>query len=291
MDWLEKLNKVVEYVEEHITEELDMNNIAKISQTSSFDFLRMFSNVAGISLSDYIRCRRISLSVEDILAGEKIIDVAFKYGYSNPTSFTRAFKDMYGIAPSALKNNPIYLKPYQPMTFVNIIKGVQQVEHRIVEKEAFRIIGYTGQPDIEAIKNFPLWTKLNEEGIFTKLLELNDQEPQGRMELSHANIDLENEKVDYFYCIGVASDAPLNTAAFPPGLTEFTVPASTWAVFKAGGKGTTPFTIGEEASKAIGDWLPTSGYSSIVESSFILYTNTDDNNSEGEIWIAVKKEA
>lgn len=91
MNWINQLNEAMDYIEEHLTDEIDYEEIRKITCCSSFHFQRMFSYMAGITLSEYIRRRKMSLAAKDIKNGEKVIDVALKYGYQSPTSFNRVF--------------------------------------------------------------------------------------------------------------------------------------------------------------------------------------------------------
>ncbi|MCL2388336.1 MAG: helix-turn-helix transcriptional regulator, partial [Defluviitaleaceae bacterium] len=100
MDWIERLNKAIVCIEENITEEIEYAQLAKIACCSSYQFQRMFSYIAGVPLPEYIRRRKISLAAVDLQSGEKIIDVALKYGYTSPTAFNRAFQSIHGIAPS-----------------------------------------------------------------------------------------------------------------------------------------------------------------------------------------------
>ena len=104
MDWIERLNKAISYLEEHIKEETDYEQAAKIACCSTYHFQRMFTYMAGIPLSEYIRRRRMSLAAADLQRSDaKIMDIALKYGYASPTAFNRAFQNVHGITPSAAK--------------------------------------------------------------------------------------------------------------------------------------------------------------------------------------------
>jgi len=111
MEWIERLNDAISYIEEHLTEEIDMNQLGRIACCSSYHFQRMFTYMAGVPLSEYIRRRKMSLAAVDLQGrGMKIIDVAGKYGYSSPTAFNRAFQSVHGIAPSSLKKEGVSVK-------------------------------------------------------------------------------------------------------------------------------------------------------------------------------------
>jgi len=126
MDWIENLNKAIIYMEEHMTEEIDYVQVAKIACCSSYHFQRMFAYIAGIPLAEYIRRRKMSLAVIDLLDGkEKVIDIALKYGYSSPTAFNRAFQSIHGIAPSHIKESSGSLKNYPAISFELIINTLE----------------------------------------------------------------------------------------------------------------------------------------------------------------------
>ncbi len=106
MEWIERLNKAVNYIEENITETIDMEEVSKIAYCSSYHFQRIFAYIADIPLSEYIRRRRMSLAAVDLQSGtEKVIDISLKYGYDSPTAFNRAFKSVHGIAPSQARED------------------------------------------------------------------------------------------------------------------------------------------------------------------------------------------
>lgn len=126
MDWIENLNKALAYMEEHMTEEIDYVQVAKIACCSSYHFQRMFAYIAGVPLAEYIRRRKMSLAAIDLQTGdEKIIDIALKYGYSSPTAFNRAFQSVHGIAPSLIKESSMALKSYPAISFKLIINTLE----------------------------------------------------------------------------------------------------------------------------------------------------------------------
>ena len=142
MEWMKRLNQAVSYIEEHLTEEIDYEELAKIACCSTYHFQRMFSYIADVTLSEYIRRRRMSMAAAELSTGkEKIVDIALKYGYDSPTAFNRAFQSVHHTAPSAARKNGIILKSYPPISFQITIKGDAEMNYRIETKESFRIIG------------------------------------------------------------------------------------------------------------------------------------------------------
>ncbi len=143
MDVLDSLNKALAYLEEHLTGDIDYTEIAKIAGCSEYHFKRMFSFLAGLSLSEYIRRRRLTLAALDLKDSNlRIIDVAVKYGYESADSFSRAFQSIHGILPSEARNGSSRLKAYPRMTFQLAIKGGGAMNYRIVEKAPFKLVGF-----------------------------------------------------------------------------------------------------------------------------------------------------
>ena len=188
MNLLEKMNGALTYVEENLTGDIDFKKVAKLACCSEYHFKRMFSFLAGITLSEYIRRRRLSLAAFELNnSNTRIIDVAIKYGYSSPDSFTRAFQSFHGVTPSEARNNGQSLKTYSRVTFQLSIKGGSELNYRIVEKEAFRIVGIMKRvpiifhgvnPEIAS-----MWKTLNDEMI-NKLKQLSNVEPLGLIQAS-----------------------------------------------------------------------------------------------------------
>ena len=124
MDSLRSMNNALEYIEEHLTEEIDYSEVSKIAYCSEYHFKRIFSFLAGISLSEYIRRRRLTLAAFDLKDRDlRIIDVAVKYGYNSADSFSRAFHSIHGILPSEARSENAQLKAYPRMTFQLSIQG------------------------------------------------------------------------------------------------------------------------------------------------------------------------
>ncbi|WP_038025674.1 helix-turn-helix transcriptional regulator, partial [Tetragenococcus muriaticus] len=142
MDLLENMNAAIDYVENHLEEEIEYQEIAKIACFSEHHFKRMFSFIAGISLAEYIRRRRLTLAGFDLKeTNMRVIDVAIKYGYHSPDSFSRAFQVLHEVTPSLAKNSNVSLKAFPRMSFQITIKGDVEMNYRFVENEAFTIVG------------------------------------------------------------------------------------------------------------------------------------------------------
>ena len=282
MEWIERLNEAITYIEEHLTEEIDYERLGKIACCSSYHFQRMFTYMAGVPLSEYIRRRRMSLAAVDLQStGIKIIDVAGKYGYNSPTAFNRAFQSVHGIAPSAVKNEGVSVKSFPPVSFKIIVKGVEEMNYRIETKDAFRIVGVSVPLEKDIEKNFAViprkWQETAVNGTLQKLTGLMDTQPMGVLGVSTCN-----DTEPWRYYIAVASSQT------DRDLEEYTVPAATWAVFPGTG---TNQSIQDLERRIVTEWLPTSGYEYGSAPDVEVYLNPDPQNAQYEVWIPVVRKA
>lgn len=280
MEWIERLNLAITYIEEHLRDDIDYEQLGKIACCSTYHFQRMFTYMAGIPLSEYIRRRKMSLAAVDLQSGgKKIIDVAGEYGYQSPTAFNRAFQSVHGVAPSAVKNEGVSVKSFPPITFKITVKGVEEMNYRIEKKDAFRIIGVSQPLDKEIEKNFAvvpqMWREAALNGTIQRLAGMMDTAPMGLLGVSACN-DVEQWK----YFIAVSSTK--ETTEFE----EYIIPAATWAIFAGAG---TNQTMQELEQRIVTEWLPTSGYEYANAPDVEVYLNADPQNAQYEVWIPVIK--
>lgn len=279
MDWMERWNQAMIYMEEHIMEEIDYKQTARIACCSVYHFQRMFTYMAGMTLSEYIRRRRMSLAAVDLQNGGKVVDLALKYGYASPTAFNRAFQSVHGVAPSMVKKDGVIVKSCLPISFKITVKGAGELNYRVEKKEAFRIVGVSEPLKEELEQNFmivpQMWQKAAMNGTIPKLAAMMDGEPKGIMGVSACN-----DQEEWRYYIAVASLAPLTE-----GLQEYFVPAFTWAIFS--GEGVCPQAMQDLEQRIVTEWLPTSGYEYDNGPDLELYLNPDPLNAKFEVWIPV----
>jgi AraC family transcriptional regulator len=289
MDLLKNMNDAMKYIEENLTDEIDFKMVARLAHCSEYHFKRMFSFLAGIPLSEYIRRRRLSLAALELTNSQiKVIDVAMKYGYHSPDSFTRAFLHLHGVTPSEARNNGQPLKAYPLMTFQLSIRGGNELNYRIEQKEAFSIVGimkrvpiiFEGEnPEITA-----MWQSLTMEKI-DQLKELSNVEPKGMIQAStNFSEGRMEEKGELDQYIGVAT-----TQECPENFSKLEVPALTWAVFES--TGPFPHTLQETWGRIYSEWFPSSNYQ-VTEGPEILSIRTKDLTSSSvkcEIWIPILK--
>ncbi|MDA1551867.1 AraC family transcriptional regulator [Bacillus tropicus] len=287
MDSLKNMNAAMRYIENNLTNEINFKEVAKLAYCSEYHFKRMFSFLAGISLSEYIRCRRLTLAAFELKNSDaKVIDVAIKYGYNSPDSFARAFQNLHGITPSETRNSNHSLKAYSPMTFQLSIQGGNEMNYRIEEKESFRIIGITKRVPIvfngvnEEIAS--MWKSLNPDVIQT-LKSLSNMEPTGIISAStNFSEGRMEEKGEFDHYIGVAT-----TKDCPEQFKQLEVAASTWAIFEA--VGPFPDALQNVWGRIYSEWFPSSNYE-LAEGPEILWNEQKDTSSpnfKSEIWIPV----
>lgn len=278
MEWVERLNQSMGYIEEHLTDEIDYEQLGRIACCSAYHFQRMFTYMAGITLAEYIRRRKMSLAAVDLQGGDaKIIDVAEKYGYNSPTAFNRAFQSVHGIAPSAVRKEGVSVKTFPPVSFKISVKGAVEMDYRIETKEAFRITGISAPLFQDIEKNFTIvpdmWGKAAQDGTIQKLAGMMDSQPKGLLGVSACN-----DEEEWKYFIAVSSSKK------DDAFEEYIVPASTWAIFPGSG---TNQSIQELEQRIVTEWLPTSGYEYANAPDIEVYLNPDPQNAQYEVWIPV----
>lgn len=278
MEWITHLNQAMEDLEAHLTEEPDWERLARIACCSSYHFQRMFTYMAGVSLSEYLRRRRMSLAAVDLQNGGRVLDVALGYGYTSPTAFSRAFQGIHGVTPSAAQEGaPV--KSYPPIRFHMTVTGGQELQYRIERREAFRIVGLAAPLEQEIEKNFQtvprLWERVSGENVLPRLLPMMDGEPKGLLGVSACCGE------EWTYYIAVASSWPAGDFA------ACTVPAFTWAVFS--GEGRCPQAIQDLERRVVTGWLPSSGYEYGDGPDIEVYLAPDPQNAKFQVWIPVVK--
>ncbi|CEP90260.1 AraC family transcriptional regulator [[Clostridium] sordellii] len=282
MEWLGKLNEALQYIEGNLDGEIKYEKAANIACCTTYHFQRMFSYIAGTPLSEYIRNRRLTKAALDLQNGEKVIDVAIRYGYESPTAFNRAFQKIHNVSPSVAQKEGTFLKAYPPISFKITIKGVEEMEYRIVKKEEMRIVGAKALLEKNVEENFNtvpmLWQEVAQSGKIMEIASLMGPDSKGVLGVSVCMDYL--DKWEYYIAVETDKEAP-------KGLEEYTIPACTWAVFP--GEGQMPTAIQDIEKRAITEWLPTSGYEYADAPDIELYLNQDPMNSKFEVWIPIRK--
>lgn len=288
MDWITGIQRALDYTEEHLCDELDYEKVAGQAYSSVFHFQRTFTILCGFTLGDYIRMRRLASAAEELARTDgKIIDIALKYGYDTPESFTRAFTRFHGITPSEARRGG-NVKSFSRLSVKLILSGGSTMDYRIEKKEAFKLIcrkkhvakpqGDTATADISAF-----WRECGTDGTMGKICK-------------YARFDNLNG------VLGVCFSGELDSSGFPyaigaeyngtpvtdGGLEIIEVPAYTYAVFQC--KGKMPDAFKETYMKICSEFFPQSGYEYGSGVELEVYPSDDVANPDYscEIWIAVK---
>ena len=288
MNTLTQMNKAMRYIEENLMGEIDFGEMSRIACCSEYHFRRMFSFLAGMPLSEYIRRRKLSIAAILLDVDEnKIIDIALQLGYNSPDAFSKAFQAMHGILPSSVKKGNIILKAFPPMTFQLTIKGGNEMDYRIVEKDAFKIVGLKKRITLifEGVNHQmdSVLQSLTAESI-KELKSLCDIEPKGILSVStnFSERTVEGSELDQY--IGVATT---KQASDQWDILE--IDSANWAVFTVVGE--FPKALQDTWARIYAEWFPTSGYE-LTGGPEILWNESPDTSKpdyKSEIWIPVRK--
>ena len=285
MDWLKRMNEAVEYIEENLDKDISYDEAARIACCSAFYFQRIFSYVMGISLSEYIRRRRMTQAAFELQRTEaKVIDIALKYGYTSPTSFNRAFQSIHGITPTAARSMGSTLNAYPAVRFSVQVTGGNAMTYYIAEKAPMRMVGIriplSADMDENQKKIPGFWQSVLSGSRFSEICSLSDQSPQGIL-----GISVYEGPESFYYYIAAATDAPA-----PPGMYAFEIPAATWAVFE--NEGEFKADVQSIFRRFYTEWLPFSGYAYAGLPDIEVYPVGEETPVSGhsEVWIGIRKE-
>ncbi|MDF9829382.1 AraC family transcriptional regulator [Parabacteroides sp. PF5-6] len=284
---LEELNRVIDYIEEHLTDEISLESVADYARVSDFHFRKVFFYLSGMTLSEYIKNRRLSEANKDLLAGERVIDVAFKYGYESTDGFTRAFKKWSGLLPSDVIKKKTS-KMFPKFSFKIVITGGISMEFRIENKPAFNFFGVSKRipMQFEGVNNeiVKLIQSITEEQR-NEMREIQNIAPFEILNISYdADAKFMKEEGDLTHMIGVMSSEEVSKQ-----LEKLSVEAGLWAVFP--NEGLFPSTLQQTWARIYSEWLLSSNYELIDNPSF-SFTKMDELKKDyaySEIWIPIKE--
>ncbi len=289
MDWITGIQRSLDYTEAHLTEKIDYETVAKQAYSSAFHFQRMFSMLCGFSLGDYIRMRRLTLAAEDLLrTGNKIIDIALKYGYDTPESFSRAFFRFHGITPTEARRGGT-VKSFFRLSVKLILSGGSTMDYRIEKKDALKIIckkkqvtSPQGDTATEEISAF--WNECTRDGTVENICKYGCFENLRGV----LGICFSQELADSGFPYGIGAEyngAPLGNER----LEVVDIPAHTYAVFQC--KGQMPEAFKTTYHRIVTEFFPQSNYEygNGVELEVYPSAEVGDPNYTCEIWIAVNE--
>ncbi|MBI0377409.1 AraC family transcriptional regulator [Streptomyces albiflaviniger] len=286
---LERLNEALDHIDARLDQRIEVAELARIAMTSEYHFRRLFSALAGISLSEYIRRRRLTLAGAEVLAGERtLLEIAVRYGYGSGEAFARAFRAMHGVGPGEARRAGASLSSQPRMSFRLIVEGSSSMRYRVVEKERFQVVGRKVRVPLvhegvnPAIAEFI--RGLGQETI-RRIAALSDQEPEGILGVSD-NLDpsrAEGTELDYYH--GVVTGA-----AAPEDLDALAVPAGAWAVFE--NSGPFPQALQYLWRDVFTQWFPSNPYQSRPGPEILRTRLSQDGaRADAELWIPVERTA
>ena len=288
MDWLTGIQNAVNYIEDHLTEEIDLAKVASEAYCSSHYLQRIFSILCGITLGEYIRNRRLTLAGDELkVSDSKIIDIAFKYGYESPESFSRAFSKFHGITPSEAKKDGSKLNFFSRLSIKLSLIGGNLMGYKIVDKDEFYIIEKPEpQPmdDEESQKSiYEYWERSEEEKTVDMLFDLSGDKDK-IFGICYSNLYKNSDTFDY----SIAAKCEKNTPV-PNGFKKRIIPARTWAVFEC--KGPIPDAMQNMWKVIVSEFFTTSGYQPTYEMDIEVYTRGKRTDADyiSEIWVPVNK--
>ncbi|MFJ9620315.1 GyrI-like domain-containing protein [Streptomyces sp. NPDC101181] len=286
---LERLNEAMEHIEAHLGDRVDAAELARVAMTSEYHFRRMFSALAGLPLSEYVRRRRMTVAGAEVVGGDRtLLEVAVRYGYDTGEGFARAFRSVHGVGPGEARRTGAVLRSQQRLTFRLVVEGSSAMRYRLVEKEEFRVVGRKARVPLvheglnPAIVEFV--RGLGQETL-DRIGALSDQEPRGLVAVSDRlgpNRE-EGTELDYYQAVVTNAEAPQDMDAL-------SVLAGTWAVFT--NEGAFPQAIQYLWRDVYTQWFPSNPYVSRPSPEILRIEPSDDGTwAQTELWIPVERSA
>ncbi|MFC8490930.1 MULTISPECIES: GyrI-like domain-containing protein [unclassified Streptomyces] len=284
---LERLNRALDHIEEHLRDDLDPGELARIATTSEYHFRRLFSALAGMPLSEYVRRRRLTVAGAEVLAGERtLLEVAVRYGYGSGEAFARAFRAVHGVGPGEARRTGAALRSQPRMSFRLVVEGNSSMRYRIVEKDAFRIVGRGARvPLVHEGENPAIAAhirSIGQEGL-ARLARLSDGEPGGVLSAVTHLSDSREEGAELDYWHGAVSGAGV-----PEEFDALDVAAGTWAVFE--NEGPYPKALQYLWRDVFTQWFPSNPYASRPGPELLsVRPSADWTTARAELWIPVER--
>ncbi len=289
MDWITGISRALDYVEDHITEPLDYGEAAKRAYASGFHFQRVFSVICGFTLGDYVRKRRLSLAGSELAAGNaKVIEVALKYGYDTPESFSRAFTKFHGVTPSQAKRGAT-IKSFSRLSVKLTISGGKKMDYRIEKRDEIPVIVkkkiFPQDGEITGQEISAFWGQCTKDGTIERIVKYIHKENIFKDSVIGAALDYVPGEKEFSYGIGCHYNGE---AVTEPDLEVETLPAATYVVFPC--KGAMPEAFQKVYKYIFEEFFPNSEYQPCgIELEAYPSAQTQDPDYYWELWLAVEK--
>ncbi|MBQ5310946.1 MAG: AraC family transcriptional regulator [Oscillospiraceae bacterium] len=297
MNWIADLQKAITYIEEHLLEDINYEDVAAHIYTSSYEFHRAFSFITGMTANTYIRNRRLSLAGREIVETDaKITDIAMKYGYDTPESFTKAFTRFHGIAPKFAREGSAGLTLFNPLVVKLSVEGGKSMDYKIVQTEDKKFIALVRTFSNEIINDdenheIPdFWAECNADQMLSPIWMLREDGKRDLYGLC-TPAKAEDKEGTFEYGIGIIVDE--DTAPFDreeiekAGFRIWDVKAGTYVVFECIGENGD--CIGETWERFYKEFLPQMGYEAEDETDYELYPDKGRAGLMCELWIPIRK--
>lgn len=291
---MDEWNSAIGRIEESLEGDIDVQELARMVLTSEFHFRRMFSVLSGVTLSEYVRRRRLTVATSAVLGGgEAIQDVAVRFGYSSADAFSRAFRAMHGVGPKDARESGATLRSQPRLIITLTVEGAEQMNYRLETRDPFALVGLKRRMKI-------VFEGPNQEMIdfhrevggktVDAIGELAALEPRGTLTVS-TNFEEGREdgsSFEYWMAAAVESN-PGEVVANGHQLDMLEVPALTWLVLST--EDTATPSIQQLWVDAYGKWLPSNPYSAVPgpELCVIVY-DEDGSELRAEVWLPVQKD-
>lgn len=295
MEWIAAMQQAITYMEEHLMEEINYEDVAKHVHTSSYEFHRAFSFLTGMTANSYIRNRRLSLAGREIVETDaKITDIALKYGYETPESFTKAFTRFHGIAPKYAREKSAKLVLFNPIVIKLTVEGGKSMDYRIVKTKEQKFIALVRNFRNEIINDeenhdiSDFWGECHDKNLVEPIRNLR---PEGKRDLFGLCSPTKEGENTFDYGIGVLIDE--ETMDFDAeemkkaGYCIWDVKPGTYVVFDCIGEDGD--CISDTWSKFYKEFLPQMGYESEAETDYEIYYEKGRNGLFCELWIPVRR--
>jgi len=291
MEWTECLRGAISYMERNLLEDIGPGDIADHVHISPFTLQHGFRLVTGYTIGEYLRGRRLYMAALDALQGdEPVIDLAYKYGYETPESFTKAFTRFHGVPPTKIRGNSRAIKPFLPLTIRIEIQGGNEMDYKIEKMDGFQLIGFVREFEHET--SYSQIPKFWDE-VMALEAPIFDRGPQNPIEQAICDHKIGEfgacfqgfQAGRFFYMIGgVYQGGPI-----PLGLSTVHVPAAQWAKFRC--TGPLPGALQSVNTQVFGQWLPgNTEYEPSMAINLEWYSLEDSTapDYESGIWLPVK---